>query len=158
MHREATKFWVEFWLVLSHELPDFDVLLSHFTVDESNKHLKKAMKLCFGKTIEVEDRRSGEGTNYVRGILMRCLASIIFYLPKIEGMIARVDGHERPSLPLFLNNDQLLNKLKELVTTDPTPGIRKKSTGAATNTLLIKSVHKLINAFDKYEKERLDIG
>ena len=45
-----------------------------------------------------------------------------------------------------------------MVTTDPTPGICEKATGAATNTLLIKSIHKLINAFDKYEKERLDIG
>ena len=143
---------------LSPESPDFDVLPPHFTVDESNEYLKKAMKVCFGKVIEVEDRRTGEGNNFVRGILMRCLASIIFHLPKIQGMIARVDGHEWSSLPLFLNNDQLLNKLKELVTTDPTPGICEKATGAATNTLLIKSVHKLINAFDKYEKERLDIG
>jgi len=143
---------------LSPESRDFDVLPPQFTVDESNEYLKKALKVCLEKIIEVEDRRSGEGNNFSRGILMRCSASIIFHLPKIQEMIARVDEHESPSIPLFLNNDQLLDKLKELVTTDPTPGICEKATGAATNALLIKSDHKLINAFDKYEKERLEIG
>jgi len=73
-------------------------------------------------------------------------------------MLTRVEGHKWFSLPLFLNNDQLLVNLKELVTVSPILGICEKSTGKATNTLLIKSVHKLIHAFDKYEKERIDIG
>ena len=73
-------------------------------------------------------------------------------------MLARVEGHKWSSLPLFLNNDQLLTDLKELVTVSPTPGICEKATGQATNTLLIKSVHKLIHAFDEYERERIDIG
>jgi len=98
------------------------------------------------------------GNNFVRGILTRSLASIIFHVSKVQGMLARVEGHKWSSLPLFLNNDQLIVNLKELVTVSPTPGICEKSTGQTSNTLLIKSVHKLIHAFDKYEKERIDIG
>ena len=95
------------------------------------------------------------GNNFVGGILTRSLASII---SKVQGMLARVEGHKWSSLPFFLNNDQILVNLKELVTVSSTPGICEKSSGKATNTLLIKSVHKLIHAFLKCEKERIDIG
>ena len=91
-------------------------------------------------------------------MLTRCLASIIFHIPKVQGMLARVEGHKWSSFPLFLNNDQLIVNLKKLVTLTPTPGVCEKSTGQTSNTLLIKSVHKMIHAFDKYEKERIDIG
>jgi len=98
------------------------------------------------------------GNNFAGGILSRSLASIISHISKVQRMLARVEGHKWSSLPLFLKNDQIIVNLKELVTVSPTPGICEKSTGRATNTLLIKSVHKLIHAFVKYEKERIDIG
>ena len=43
----------------------------------------------------------------------------VFHVSKVQGMLARVEGHKWSSLPLFLNNDQLIVNLKELVTVSP---------------------------------------
>jgi len=142
---------------LCPDKPTFDVLPPHFTVDESNEHVKKAMDICFGNILRVEEGRTGEGRTFARGILLRCLASVVYHEQKIQQIFAKCPDHAWKSLPLFLNNDNLLRELKKLVTTEPTKGFCDKSTGAASNTKLIKSVHQILHAFDQYEKERVNM-
>ena len=145
---------------------DFDVLPPHFTVPMSNEYVQLAMKLCFGNILKAEERNNGSNS-VVPALLFRCLASLVYHADAIQKIIDCVPGHSwKTSIPLFCDAD-LLNKLKGLVTTRPTPGCNK-ATGAARHTAIMKElrgVKELINDFkiaqdamnDRHKKYLVDV-
>ena len=89
--------------------PDFGVFPPHFTVSAGNPFIKEAMELTFG-----ELRAINPGS---KGILVTCLACIVYHSNFLYAAIAESSGHSLCSLSL-LQNRSLLNEVKKLVTLD----------------------------------------
>ena len=133
--------------------PDFDVLPPHFTVGLDDPNIDRALKAFFGNILKYE------GTNesgFIRALLGRCLASVIFHEEKIQRIIALCPGHQWSNLNIF-NDDVMLKTLKNLVTINSTNGFCDKATGLASNTNLIKAIHEMINEFNKDREERISL-
>ena len=62
------------------------------------------------------------------GLLLRCLACMVFHSCQIMEVIDRNPGHELSMVPLF-GTDSNLQELIPLVTTNPTPGVMETVTG-----------------------------
>ena len=90
---------------------DFDTLPPHFTVGLDHPTIDKAMTICFGNIL---DKMKEEGI--VPGLLLRCLASVVWHSDDIVRFCSKVPGtHHFMALPLF-QDPTLLAKVKELVT------------------------------------------
>jgi len=110
---------------LQPNTPDFATLPPHFKLDEpmSNAVIKEGMLLCFAPILQ-----KWQGTRVdPTGLLLRCLATMVWHSPFLMATIVKYPGHPFAALPL-LNNCDLLCQLKDLVTLDPVGHI-KNATG-----------------------------
>ena len=80
---------------------DFGVLPLHFIEGLENTYILEGMKICYSNLLLIE--RSGAlGTN-ITGILLRCLASIVFHSPKLKEIMHNSAGHALNQISI-LNN------------------------------------------------------
>lgn len=110
---------------MSPDKPLFGILPPHFTVNSDNKYVKEGMRACFGVILD------NFGHCGVEGALLLFLASIVYHSKKggfLMQTIANHPNHPFLNIPI-LSNTALLEKLQELVTTEPTPDIMEEPTG-----------------------------
>ena len=116
----------------------FGTLPPHFTMTDpmSNTYVREVMQLMYGPILR---RWSGHEVD-PSGLLLRCLASVVWHSDFLK-WARKVPGHSFSTIPL-LNNEPLLHKLKELVTTEPTESM-KVPTGIpphVNNAIVMKKV------------------
>jgi len=101
--------------------PCFATLPLHFNLDEPmlNNIVKEGMLLCFVLVLQKWHGMQVDPT----GLLLRCLATMVWHSPFLMGTVAKHPGHPFAALPL-LNNHELLSQLKALVMLDPVGHIR----------------------------------
>ena len=104
---------------------NFAVLPPHFNMDEpmSNEFVRDGMRLMYGPILE----KYAGGSIDPTGLLIRCLASVVYHSEFLADFAGEHPGHPFALLPL-LNNTTLLSKLQSLVTLEPIGQI-KKATG-----------------------------
>ena len=95
---------------------EFVTLLPHWILEDpmSNEKVKEAMNLMFATILQIWGRTAVDPM----GILLYCLASVVWHVDFLKDMAARHPGHPFSMIP-FLSNPTLLNDLKELVTLEP---------------------------------------
>lgn len=132
---------------------NFDVLPPHFIVGMEDSVIQEAMKICFGNILHcIED----EQETAAEGLLYRCLASVVYHSDDIiQHCTKNQSGHPFMNIPLF-QNQSLLEKLKKLVTIEPTAGICEKATGVPphveTNRMLRELSARLNLIEENYQK------
>ena len=135
---------------LDPESPQFDILPPHFIYRMDNELVQKAMQLCFANILSDME---ATGDSYTPAVLYRCLPSLIYHEQAIRSEIAKRFDHPWRALAIF-QDLQLLEELKQIVTTDPTPEICATPTGAARNTKILRAIDKMTIAFDEEKKAR----
>jgi hypothetical protein len=95
---------------------EFATLPPHWILDDpmSNEKVKEAMNLMFATILQ----RWGCTEVDPTGVLLHCLASVVWHVDFLKDMAARHPGHPFSMIPL-LSNPTLVNDLKELVTLEP---------------------------------------
>ena len=61
-------------------------------------------------------------------LILRCFPSLIYHSDKLIAVMVNTPGHDFTKLPLLHDRD-LLNRLKALVTLEPTPNVMDVATG-----------------------------
>jgi len=118
---------------------DFGILPPHFIVPISNVHVQQALQLLYGNIItSIQD----ENKSFLKGILLRLLASLVYHEGKLREIIATKSGHPFGNIRL-LRDTALLAHLKPLVTIEPTQNILSVSTGLPPHTVCIKKLHDI---------------
>ena len=118
---------------------DFGVLPPHFIVPMSNPHVNRAMQMLFGNIISsIPD----DGNSFLKAILFRLLASLVYHEASLRELIATKSGHPFGNISL-LRDTVLLAQLKPLVTIEPTPNILSNPTGLPPHTICLKKLHDL---------------
>lgn len=131
----------------------FGILPPHFTVPIENDIVQEGMNLCFGNIYRIEHDQNNEGNSFVKGILGRCLASLVYHADELQSLIAkRGDTHPFNNLTL-LQHPTLLEQLKLLVTTEPTENIMSKATGVPPHTETIKELRTIIDMFLDFKQK-----
>ena len=127
----------------------FGSLPPHFVMTDpmSNADVKEGMQLMYGTILR---RWSGHEVDPT-GLLLRCLASVVWHSNFLKQWARNVPGHAFATIPL-LNNEPLMQGLKAFVTTEPTESM-KVPTGVPphiNNAILIKRILDLcINTLDE---------
>ena len=134
----------------NHE--SFSTLPPHWTMADpmSNDDIKSGMQMMYGPILE-------EYRNIVDGpipILLRCLACIVYHSNHLITVMVEHQGHDFSKLPL-LHDRPLMNRLKHMVTTEPTEEIMTVPTGipphihlaTQMNNVLDKLAH-LVSSFE----------
>ena len=117
----------------------FGSLPPHFIMIDPmhNLDVKEAMQLMYGPIL----RRWSDHEVNPTGLLLRCLASVVWHSDFLQQWARTVPGHAFATIPL-MNNGQLLQQLKVLVTTEPSESM-KVPTGIPphiNNAILIKRI------------------
>uniref|UniRef100_A0A6S8STW9 Uncharacterized protein n=1 Tax=Chaetoceros debilis TaxID=122233 RepID=A0A6S8STW9_9STRA len=128
----------------------FDVLPPHFTKPDDPR-INVAMELCFGNILGMLGNDS-----FMHPILLRCLASLVHHEGSLRRIINKIPQHPWKCLPIFCD-EVLINYLKTIVTTKPTPGILVKSTGSARHTKIMKAVDEILDIVKEDKKERAQL-
>ena len=104
-------------------LASFKTLPPHWNIENpmSNPIIKDAMVSNFITILENHGDKSYDPT----GLLLRCLACLVWHSDAILDVVPRC---ELGKIPLFQPGSNLA-ELKNLVTTDPTPGVMTTATG-----------------------------
>lgn len=94
----------------------FAVLPPHFSMVDpmADKRVKEAMVLMFGHILSTWANTEVHPT----GILLRCLASVVWHIEYLQEYIRKVPGHPFGSISL-LNDPELVAYLKTVVTLEP---------------------------------------
>lgn len=111
----------------------FGDLPPHFSCGRENKCVDRAMHGMFGTLTKVHT-----STN---AILLLCLASIVHHSDEIDKVILKNPGHIFGSMYIF-SDRKLLSELKELVTQEPSEGIRN-ATGVPPHVVQMRLMEKM---------------
>lgn len=128
---------------------DFNILPPHFTVGMDNKHVKEAMKQCFGVIL---DRYGGHCG--IEGALLLFLASIVYHHEWLKGHIARGKQHPFLQIPI-LNDSELLEELLKLVTLEPTGTMTP--TGVPATIEIRNEVRAAVKLLHAYREDLKDL-
>ena len=71
----------------------FEVLHLHFTVGMENIHLKEAVNICFPHILKLD------GLANTKGLLLRYLASVVYYSESLSQVIISQPGHPFAQIP-----------------------------------------------------------
>ena len=120
--------------------PNFAVLPPHWKVDDplGNPAIQEAMQSMFGPILQQE------GADQRSGILLRCLACIVFHSKNLSATMVEYPGHDFTKLTI-LHNVPLLNELKDLVTIEPTKGVLVAPTGIPPHIGLAVQVAEVLD-------------
>ena len=137
----------------------FASLPPHWNCQDPLNHpkIKQAMDMAYGPILRNHENSSDCDPT---GILTRCLACVIWHFNSIRDVMVSNPGHEFNKIAL-LHELPLLNDLKQLVTTEPTPGLMTTVTGVPPHVGLavqLKSIsgriNKLLEEYEDHEEDR----
>ena len=121
---------------------NFAVLPPHWNVDDplGNETISQAMHLMYGPIlVEYAGRRENPS-----GILLRCLACIVYHSERLLETMVKHPGHDFSKLSL-LHNSTMLEQLKEFVTIQPTKGGIISPTGIPPHIGLAVQVSEVLD-------------
>ena len=101
---------------LNPNTSSFEVLPPHFIVGSENLHVNEALNMCFPNISKLN------GMPNIKGLLLRCLASVIYHSEALIQVIDTEPGHPFSQIPI-LSQRLLLKELKGVVTINPSPKI-----------------------------------
>ncbi|CAJ1941632.1 unnamed protein product [Cylindrotheca closterium] len=142
-------------------LASFKVLPPHWNVENPLQDLRICTALLknFWKILE-DHGEHGEGSYDPTGLLLCCLACMVWHSKEILDVINSNPSHKLSMVPLF-QPDSNLEELRALVSTDPTPGVMTTVTGIPPHIEVacqLKNMRKdlldLIKATEKNKKDR----
>ena len=129
---------------------DFAILPPHFVEGLENIYIQEGMKMCYKNLLFIESN-GGLGTN-ISGILLRCLASIVYHSQKLKEIMHTSAGHPLNQISI-LNNQNLLNKLLPLITTKPSVKITSP-TGIPPHVTVLVQLENVVSFLKKEKEER----
>ena len=102
--------------------PTFNILCPHFNMENplDNEYIREALYSMYGPIID----KWGNTPQDPTCLLLRLLASVVYHIDWIKSISQTSTDHPFNSIPLIFRGD-LVEKLKELVTTDPSDVIHK---------------------------------
>ena len=115
----------------------FRVLPPHFTCGLENPYIKEAMELCYGKIL-----KSRKNLDFLPGIFLLFLASIVYHETWLKNFILHNKKHAFSNL-FILQNTDLLQNLKKLVTIEPTDNM-SRPTGVPTHISLEEKMDRIL--------------
>ena len=120
---------------------NFAILPPHWKLEDplGDDKIREAMELMYGPILR---HYNGRSENPI-GVLLRCLACIVYHSDKLRETMVKYPGHDFSKLPI-LHNSSLLNCLKELVTIEPTVGVMVSATGVPPHVGLGLQVAKVL--------------
>ena len=102
--------------------------------------MKEGLKLAFGKVIDHLNKNDREN---IEDLLLRCLASIVYYKDEIKKFYSEIPNHSFSALHLLCHN-KLPHELSLLITTEKSNRI-PSATGILSHIHMLKSLHEVIN-------------
>jgi len=96
----------------------FSILPPHWDLEDplQNPSVKEAMDVMYGPVL---DKYASNPRVNPTGLLLRCLACIVYHSESLFDVASRHPGHDFMKLPI-LQNRRVLDRLKPLVTLEPT--------------------------------------
>jgi hypothetical protein len=101
---------------LDPNTPHFGIFPPHWTTPNplGNDLIKKAMVMLY---VPVMETYEGNPLNNTIGLLVRCLACVVYHLDALLDVMVKFPGHDFTTISI-LHDHELLDGLKFLVTTD----------------------------------------
>ena len=128
---------------------EFRVLPPHFKCGVENADVARALDLCYGRILSKR-----QNLTYLPGIFLRLLASVVYHEQWLREILLSSKKHPFGNI-FLLDNTELLKKLKEQVTTEPTTNMQRP-TGIPTHIdLQLKMEQILENNVDFLEQLKL---
>jgi hypothetical protein len=124
----------------------FATLPPHFNIPDpmGNADVARAMGMMFHSVIANCEGQSNNPTP----MLLRCLACVVYHADSMLEVMVNTPGHDFSKIPVF-HDKPLLEKLQELVTTDPTEGTMAVPTGIPPHVELASQVQKVLDLTTK---------
>ena len=113
----------------------------------NNEHVKRAMHMCYGVILDNHAEEEHDPTS----MLTLCLASLVYHSDFLIQIESEHPGHPFSSIPI-LQADDLLSKLKDLVTLEPSDDV-PFATGIPPHIYQAKAINKVL-ALAKAHKTR----
>ena len=126
----------------------FAAIPPHFVEGMDNEYINEAMHFCFSSILGRQDAKALHGN--AKGILLRCLASMVHHSEKILNICKNVANNPIMSIPIF-NQPNLLNQLKNLLWTTKSEKI-SNPTGIPPHVVTMVTLEKIVTMF-KEEKD-----
>ena len=120
---------------------DYVILPPHFSVVNPLADIKEGVNLMYGKII------TAHLDNDPSGLMIRLLASVVYHSDWILEVGNKNAGHPFLFIPILQHPDLLL-RLKEKVTTNPS-SIIQKILGIPPNVEQMKKQRELLNLFNE---------
>ena len=117
---------------------NFRVLPPHFTCGLENEYVREGIDLCHRKIL-----KSRKNLDFLPGIFLIFLASIVYHEAWLKKFCLSIKKHAFSNL-FILENANLLQNLKNLVTTAPTDNM-SRPTGIPTHINLEEKMDKILN-------------
>ena len=127
---------------------EFAVLPPHFIVGIENEWVRKGMSMCFTNIMTLDEE---DDTN-MTGILLRCLASIVYHSEFLKEIIKERPGHSLYQISV-LNDNVLLGHLKEFITTEKSEKITAP-TGIPPHIGLLSKIEILLKLIKSERNDR----
>ena len=136
---------------------EFGTLPPHWTVANPMGHeqIREAMTKLYGPILDRYSNSPDDPT----GLLLRCLAAFVYHVEDILDVMVAIPGHPFTRISI-LHERELLDVLKQMVTTNATPGILTKATGIPPHIHQAMSLQKVLQeltrltiAFDSHKDE-----
>ena len=137
---------------LDPNTPEFATLPPHFKEGIENENIVYGMKRCFPSIMTLNDEETRKN---MTGLLMRCLASIVWHSEVLLKVIAENPGHPFYLIPV-LNETNLLCALRPLVTTDPTRNM-STPTGIPPHCKMMVDLKALMEMLTLQRKDHMDM-
>ena len=146
---------------------NFAVLPPHWILEDplDNESIRKAMRMMYGPILDgyAPGGAMVHADANPSGILLRCLASIVYHSEKLLQTMTRYPGHDFAKLTI-LHDFPLLNNLKELVTVQPTSGVLVSPTGgipphvglAVQLSEILKTLGHLVHQFGEHGERLME--
>ena len=104
----------------------------------NNEHVKRAMHMCYGVILDNHAEEEHDPTS----MLTLCLASLVYHSDFLIQIESEHPGHPFSSIPI-LQADDLLSKLKDLVTLKPSDDV-PFATGIPPHIYQAKAINKVL--------------
>jgi hypothetical protein len=135
---------------LDPNTPNFGTLPPHWTTFNplENDLIKRAMVMLYGPILVAYE---GKPENPA-GLLLRCLSSFVFHSDALLEVMVKFPSHGFTKM-YILHDRELLDGLKKLVTTDPTPGVMTVATGIPPHVGTAQQLAKILDVITELVQE-----
>jgi hypothetical protein len=136
---------------LDPNTPQFGILPPHWTTPNpiGNDLIKRAVVMLYGPIMVAYEGKPG---NNPIGLLLRCLACVIYHSDALLDVMIEFPGHNFTNV-LILHDCELLDGLKILVTTDPILEVMVVVTGIRPHVGMVQQLGTILDVLtDLVEK------